>query len=378
MNLVLISKGLTKMDLSQMTTSSQKFEYSFAQNFSRYSSFNVLIISLRLEYGEILYNESKQLKLVGVSGNNTKETIINLRKYLMGLKPKETIILNYGYDLMDNLILTFLQVNLKFKRVAFIFDSHYGATENYSKFKYSLSEFYFRSSIYLSKKIDAFLLFNQEAVQELEITKPYYVTRPGLEPNNFDGKRYSRNDKDFTILYTGTLINYNGIMELLRGFTKIEEENFKLRIFGSGPLEDTVMKYSQKDKRIFYGGLVESGRLEEEYDNADLLINFRKTDHIVAKLSFPSKLIEYISKRKPILSTNLDFNSDIKKGLYIIDELDSKLIKNKIKAIELDNDENKNKKINIAYQNLIEEFNWEKIVFEIEAFFHDTFFDNNY
>ncbi|WP_313552503.1 glycosyltransferase [Aerococcus sp.] len=373
MNLVLISKGLSTMDLSQMTTSSQKFEYSFARNFSNYSSFNVLIISLGLEYGEVLYNESKQLKLVGISGNSMKETISNLKQYLRGVKSKKTIVLNYGYDLMDNLVLTILQRDLNFKRVAFIFDSHYGATENFSRFKYILSEFYFKTSILLSKRIDAFLLFNQQAVEELKITKPYYVTRPGLEPNNLVNKRYSRTNEKFTILYTGTLINYNGIIELLRGFSKIEDNNFQLRIFGAGPLENSVMKYSQKDKRIFYGGLVESGKLKEEYNNADLLINFRKTDHIVAKFSFPSKLIEYISMKKPVLSTNLNFNSEVKKGLFIIDELDSQLIKNKIKAIEAGSDEMKNKKIKIAYQHLIEDFNWQKVISEIESFFYDTF-----
>lgn len=376
MNLVMISKELTTMDISQMKTSSQKFQYSFGQNFSCYSSFKVVILSLSLEWGEILNDEKSHLKVVGIRGTNIKETIIFLKRFLREVNSRDTILLNYGYDLIDNIVLTILQKQLKFKRVAFIFDSHYGATENFNGFKYIISEIYFKSSLLLSKRINAFLLFNQHAVRELKITKPYLITRPGVELNDRVESRYSRNHEQFIILYTGTLIEYNGILELLQGFSKIKNRNFRLRIFGSGPLKDAVMKYSEKDKRIYYGGLVESGQLEKEYNESDLLINFRKTDHIVAKYSFPSKLVEYISKKKPVLSTNLDFNLNIKKGIYIINNLEPEFIKNKIEEIALENVQTKNQKINIAYQNLSKEFNWEKVILEIDLFLKEVFVED--
>lgn len=160
-------------------------------------------------------------------------------------------------------------------------------------------------------------------------------------------------------------------MELLQAFSEINQEEFELRIFGEGPLENDVIEYTNNDSRIFYGGLVQSDELQNEYENADLLVNIRNPGHYVTKFSFPSKLIEYISKGKPILSTNLNFNTDLASGLYIIDDVNPTIIKDKILKIESDSEETKNIKIKIAQRALTIENNWDKIIKEVEVFLEE-------
>lgn len=102
------------------------------------------------------------------------------------------MLIYYGYDLIDQINILKLRNQLKLITIPFIFDSHKGAIENFNAVKKSISEVYFNISISLLNKNDAFLLFNKEAVEELNIKKPYLVTRPGMQADNLEKNVYHK------------------------------------------------------------------------------------------------------------------------------------------------------------------------------------------
>ena len=53
-----------------------------------------------------------------------------------------------------------------------------------------------------------------------------------------------------TILYSGTLTEKYGILELIEAFKKIEKENYRLIICGEGETRDKVIEETKKDQRI--------------------------------------------------------------------------------------------------------------------------------
>lgn len=374
MNIVLLSQSIKTNHLSKMKSSSAKFEYSFAWNLSKYTNFNVTVLTTALTKNKICETKERNFKIVGIQGENIKENFINFENYITLVDSKDIAVIYYGYDLRNQLNIFRLKKRLDFITIPFIFDSHQGATENFNWFKKQVSNLYFKISILLLNCNDAFLLFNKQAVEELNIKKPFLITKPGLQINNLKDKKYHRKNKKFVLLYTGTLIKYNGISELLEAFSKIDNDIFHLRIFGNGPLKDEVIEYSNNDDRIFYGGVVESGELRGEYDRADLLINLRDPNHYVSKYSFPSKLIEYISFGKPILTTDLNFDVELADGLYIVKKLTPKEVKNKILEIESESDEMKNNKIKKAQNVILEKNNWNKLIKEVELFFIENDF----
>ena len=58
-----------------------------------------------------------------------------------------------------------------------------------------------------------------------------------------------------------------------------------------------------KDKRIKFLGLLSETDLEHTYKNADIFINPRPVKTEGNDINFPSKLFDYLSWNKPIIST---------------------------------------------------------------------------
>lgn len=198
----------------------------------------------------------------------------------------------------------------------------------------------------------------------MKLIKPYYVLKPGINKDKISNYLYNRNNY-FTIIYMGSLMDYNGISEMLEAFQLCKNENMRFRIFGNGGLRNKVIEYSKKDSRVYYGGLVNQDVISNEFLNADLLLNLRDPNDYVCNFAYPSKLIEYMSSGVPVLSTNLKFDNDIKDCLYVVDRLDSIDIKDKIGFIVNDDIENIKLKTKKSKEYVIKNNNWETICKEL-------------
>lgn len=114
-------------------------------------------------------------------------------------------------------------------------------------------------------------------------------------------------------LYCGALNEINGISLLLESFALISNSDFRLWIFGEGPLSTIVKDAAALDKRIVYWGKISNDQVMTYQREATVLINPRPSSNKITYYTFPSKLLEYMLSGRPVISTRL---SGIPKDYY--------------------------------------------------------------
>ncbi|HUM89598.1 MAG TPA: glycosyltransferase, partial [Prolixibacteraceae bacterium] len=92
---------------------------------------------------------------------------------------------------------------------------------------------------------------------------------------------------------------------LLKAFSLITDPNYRLWIFGGGPLESAVRVAVLQDKRIVYGGFLPNAEVMRYQRQATVLLNARPTDQLITRYTFPSKLREYMLSGRPVITTAL-------------------------------------------------------------------------
>ena len=108
-----------------------------------------------------------------------------------------------------------------------------------------------------------------------------------------------------TIVYTGTLIEKYGIMNLIEAFETIKNENYRLIICGSGETADKVVEKASKDNRIKYRGVLKASEIKSIQKVATVLVNPRQDKGEYTKYSFPLKTIEYLLAGAPTICYKL-------------------------------------------------------------------------
>ena len=102
--------------------------------------------------------------------------------------------------------------------------------------------------------------------------------------------------------YSGSFFEYTGLKILLEAVDLLKENNFELWISGSG--DDSYIKSAMKtDNRIKFLGLLSVNQLQNAYKKANVFLNPRPVNMVSNDISFPSKLFDYLSWNKPIIST---------------------------------------------------------------------------
>jgi glycosyltransferase involved in cell wall biosynthesis len=153
---------------------------------------------------------------------------------------------------------------------------------------------------------------------------------PGILDSNFEFKIASNSLKNrevdpnrpFTIVYAGGLSEAYGVDRLVKAICGLDRKmKVSLRLFGRGEQEDQICVSAAHDSRIYYGGFLNSSDLIKELISADLLINPRPTHEYFSSHSFPSKLFDYFSVSRPILTTRIaSIPHELQPYLYFIDD----------------------------------------------------------
>ena len=106
-------------------------------------------------------------------------------------------------------------------------------------------------------------------------------------------------------MFSGLLNDINGVELLLEAFAQIHGPEYRLWIFGRGPLESMVKAAANQDGRINYGGFRPNTEILARQRDATVLINPRPSHRAVTRYTFPSKLHEYMLSGRPVLTTLL-------------------------------------------------------------------------
>ena len=138
-------------------------------------------------------------------------------------------------------------------------------------------------------------------------------------PTQFLQKSFEAKRKTI-FLYSGTLGIWGGVKILLDAMTLIKRNDFELWISGASDLSE-FKKAAQKDNRIKYLGLLTDDQLRNTYQIADVFLNPRPVNKFGNQNNFPSKLFDYLSWKKPIISTwSNALSPEYKEVLHVVED----------------------------------------------------------
>ena len=176
------------------------------------------------------------------------------------------------------------------------------------------------------KYIDGYVILTKYMSDALNIKAPTVVME-GISTHLFeDINRLSVEKGIKSILYSGGLIEKYGVLNLVQSFRKLTEDNYRLIICGAGNAESEIIQASQLDKRIIFKGLMNREEVLQLQKSSTILINPRPNNEEYTKFSFPSKILEYMSSGRPVISYELDgIPSEYYDYIYPVSKLDDGL-----------------------------------------------------
>ena len=157
--------------------------------------------------------------------------------------------------------------------------------------------------VHLCKRIDSFILLTEAMKDKLNITNQPYMISEGI--CEVDDKKYGDPIENNTICYTGTLDREFGVLDLIRNFLAVADDEWVLKIAGGGNAKSEIEKISRKNPRIIYCGILTNLETKKLQRTSKILINPRSSDEEFTKYSFPSKTMEYLKSGRPVIMHKL-------------------------------------------------------------------------
>lgn len=151
--------------------------------------------------------------------------------------------------------------------------------------------------------LDCFVFLTKYMRDYLKIDRPYCVME-GIASDSPKANVVEKREK--TILYTGTLHQKFGVLNLVKAFGQIENPNYRLVICGIGDSEKAIQEAAENDSRISFLGQLPRKEVLEWQKKATVLVNPRQNNEEFTKYSFPSKTMEYLSSGIPVVAYKLD------------------------------------------------------------------------
>lgn len=108
--------------------------------------------------------------------------------------------------------------------------------------------------------------------------------------------------KPHAIMYSGVMNQYGGVNLLLESFKFIKDQQIQLWLCGKGNNVEVKRAVAQ-DSRIKWFGVVSEEDLKKMSKTASLFVNPRPSYLPASAGNFPSKVLEYLSYGKPVVST---------------------------------------------------------------------------
>ena len=186
----------------------------------------------------------------------------------------------------------------------------------------------------LYKYIDKFILLSEYMQEKIPESIGRSMVMEGIYAPSEDNYIIKKTSEIKTVLYTGTLEEFAGVMDLMKAFLSLKEDNYRLIVCGSGSCASFVKECARKDKRIIFKGLVDRTEVLRLQKEATLLINPRKPNGSITRYSFPSKTMEYLASGTPMLGYKLEgIPTEYYQYYYTIDDLSVDGLARRIKEI---------------------------------------------
>ena len=349
---------------------------------------------------EAFYEDGNSIKVISINKAKCKNTVNKNIKTLVCLrKPiidgalrffnaiilgvswcfhsngKKRFILMVSAPLEITLACIILQKVFKIKAVHIIFDTAMAAAkprrliDKYILWCYRINEKLYRFS-------SGFIALNNNVFDYLGLSeKPCLLSRIGhniKEENCMKKHSYEGDGSEKTIVYTGSLIEYDGTAELLEAMTLLSPDKYKLHLYGYGPMKELAEIYSKKYDNIIFKGFVDNSKMMSVMSKADLLINPRKKNKYTDIFGFPSKIIEYLLSGTPVLTTRFAaMPKEYEDFVYIMEDESPCGIAKSIENVFQCKKEEINDKVAKAYNYIYAHNKYSQIVTEIIDFIEE-------
>ena len=155
------------------------------------------------------------------------------------------------------------------------------------------------------KKIDSFVLLSEYMTSALKVGKRPWIQVEGIYNYNEDLNLTTKKEKNKTILYTGNIGERYGIKNLLKAFSLIDNENYRLWIRGNGNTKEFIIAAAKSDLRIKYFEEIPKKELLELQKRATVLVNPVSSSQQFTKYFFPSKTMDYFASGTPTIMYRL-------------------------------------------------------------------------
>lgn len=185
-----------------------------------------------------------------------------------------------------------------------------------------------------------------------------------------------RNERHQTIfLCAGSLWEGNGVSVIIESMRINTNPSVKIWFAGKGPDVELINAASKIDSRIEYKGMLNLDQLFKLYQEADVLLNIRVIPEEEGAYLFPSKLIEYLTIGKLVISTQaVHISRDYGHICTVLDQVNPKELSDYIdKIADLSNSEMHVKGLQ-ARNYMLNNYTWDKRSEEILKYINEAVF----
>ena len=158
-----------------------------------------------------------------------------------------------------------------------------------------------RSQKLINNYVDSFVCFTKDINKEVnKMDKPFIISEGIMNEIQPQAKRI--NKEKIVCTYIGKLDIANGI-ELLIESSKVLPPNIKIHVYGSGKFGKELMELSSN--QLVFHGFVSPDEVPSILKESDILLSPRYPEGEYLRYSFPSKIFDYLSFCKPIVTFKL-------------------------------------------------------------------------
>ena len=154
-----------------------------------------------------------------------------------------------------------------------------------------------------SKSFGYYVLLTQQMNDVVNPKKRPYIIMEGICGSQTVNPSEKKETKCRRLFYAGGRPSKDGINILISAFKRLPNKDVELHIYGNMP--NQRIGCDERDKRIYYHGVVDNNTIIREECASYLLINPRPIGELYTLYSFPSKVMEYMMTGVPMVTTKL-------------------------------------------------------------------------
>lgn len=182
----------------------------------------------------------------------------------------------------------------------------------------------------IKKYVDSFVAFTKDIDAEINtLGKPSFISEGLVFPNDCTDCHHA--DSKIRCNYTGKLDEQNGVELIAETAKLLCNENIVFDIYGTGPLLNHLIDESEKTNNLVVHGYIDYRNAQHELSKSSILLSPRFSDREYTKFSFPSKILDYLSSKKPIVTFDLPcYTQDMRKVFYFPNGVEAEHLASKI------------------------------------------------